>query len=98
MSERTKRRRQSNGMISISLIVLVFLVVMGVQIVKLKEQEKNYAKQESQLKEQLAGETQRAEELSVLEKYMQTTSYIEDVAKNKLGLVYENEIIYKEKK
>lgn len=98
MSKRTKRRRQSNGMISISLIVLVFLVVMGVQIVKLKEQEKNYAKQESQLKEQLAGETQRAEELSVLEKYMQTTSYIEDVAKNKLGLVYENEIIYKEKK
>ena len=98
MSKRTKRRRQNNGMISISLIVLVFLVVMGVQIVKLKEQEKNYAKQESQLKEQLAGETQRAEELSVLEKYMQTTSYIEDVAKNKLGLVYENEIIYKEKK
>lgn len=98
MSKRAKRRRHSNGMISISLIVLVFLVVMGVQIVKLKEQEKNYAKQESQLKEQLAGETQRAEELSVLEKYMQTTSYIEDVAKNKLGLVYENEIIYKEKK
>ena len=98
MSKRTKRRRHSNGMISISLIVLVFLVVMGVQIVKLKEQEKNYAKQESQLKEQLAGETQRAEELSVLERYMQTTSYIEDVAKNKLGLVYENEIIYKEKK
>ena len=98
MSKRTKRRRQSNGMISISLIVLVFLVVMGVQIVKLKEQEKSYAKQESQLKEQLAGETQRAEELPVLEKYMQTTSYIEDVAKHKPGLVYENEIIYKEKK
>ena len=46
--------------------------------------------------EQYARETERTEEIKNLEEYMNTTQYIEDVAKNKLGLVYDNEIIFKE--
>lgn len=98
MSRRKGGRRRSNGMISISIIVLIFLIVMGVQIVKLSNQEKNYAKQESQLLDRLNEESQRTEDLTKLEQYMKTIQYVEDVAKNKLGLVYDNEIIYKEKK
>lgn len=98
MSRRKGGRRRNNGMISISIIVLVFLIVMGVQIVKLRDQEKSYAKQESQLMDRLNEESQRTEDLTKLEQYMKTIQYVEDVAKNKLGLVYDNEIIYKEKK
>jgi cell division protein DivIC len=32
-----------------------------------------------------------------METYMNSSEYIEDVAKSKLGLAYENEIIFKEK-
>lgn len=89
--------KKKGGMLSVSLIVIVFLVVMIVQIVQLKEKETSYAKQKEQLKTELAEETERAEEIEDMSAYMQSDEYIEDVAKNKLGLAYENEIIFKEK-
>lgn len=98
MGRLKKRLRNSNGMISIVIFVVVILAVMSIQIVKLKKQDANYAKQESQMREQYADETQREKDLAELEEYMKTREYIEEMAKSKLGLVYDNEIIYKEKK
>ena len=48
------------------------------------------------LMQQYEDETERAAELDELEEYMGSSEYIEDVAKSKLGLTYENEIIFKE--
>ena len=45
--------------------------------------------------EAIAAEERRAEEISDLEAYTRTKKYVEDVAKEKLGLVYEDEIIFK---
>lgn len=98
MSRKRRRQRNSNGIISISILVLVLLAVLGIQIIKLKRQEANYAKQEEQLREQYVSETQRATELAELEEYMKSIEYIEEMAKSKLGLVYDNEIIYKERR
>ena len=41
-------------------------------------------------------EMQRTEELKELATYTKTKKYAEEVAKDKLGLVYENEIIFKD--
>lgn len=90
-----RRRRQSNGIASIIVIVLIFLVVMSIQIFRLKKKEDGIAKRQIELSEQLEYEQQRSKELEELEKYMQTQEYIEDVAKSKLGLAYDNEIIFK---
>ena len=49
-----------------------------------------------ELMQQYEDETERAAELDELEEYMGSSEYIEDVAKSKLGLTYENEIIFKE--
>ena len=38
----------------------------------------------------------REEEIAEYEKYTQTKKYVEEVAKEKLGLVYEGEIIFKD--
>ena len=46
--------------------------------------------------EQIEAETKRSEEIDQYEKYTQTMKYIEDVAKDRLGLVYEGEIIFKD--
>ena len=48
------------------------------------------------MQQQLADETERASELKEREAYMQTLQFVEDMAKSKLGLAYENEIIFKE--
>ena len=42
-------------------------------------------------------QTERAEQLSDYEKYIGSQEYVEDTAKSKLGMVYDNEIIFKEK-
>ena len=41
-------------------------------------------------------EQARTEEIKEYEKYTQTKKYVEEIAKNKLGLVYEGEIIFKD--
>ena len=56
----------------------------------------NHAQKEQQLQEQIDAETKRSEEIEEYRKYTQTQKYVEEVAKEKLGLVNENEIIFKE--
>ena len=92
-----KRKKSGNnaGTLSIIFIVLVFVVVMSIQIYKLKEKDELLAEREQNLMQQLTEEMQREEELKELDLYTRSMEYIKDMA-NKLGLVYENEIIFKE--
>ena len=92
-----KRRKNGNnaGTMSIIFIVLVFVVVMSIQIYKLKEKDELLAEREANLMEQLTEEMEREAELEELDLYTRSMEYIKDMA-NKLGLVYENEIIFKE--
>ena len=96
----SRRRKKNNraGKICISCIVLMLLVVMAVQIVNLYQKNEAYAAQEKTLNEQLEEETERQSQLSDYEDYTNSQQYIEDTAKNKLGLVKDNEIIFKEQK
>lgn len=95
MAGRRKRKGNNAGTMSIIFIVLVFVVVMSIQIYKLKEKDKLLAEREQNLMQQLTEEMQREEELKELDLYTRSMEYIKDMA-NKLGLVYENEIIFKE--
>ena len=54
-------------------------------------------RQTAELNKQLKEETERTDEINALADYMQSDQYIEDMAKSKLGLAYDNEIIFKEK-
>jgi cell division protein DivIC len=92
-----KRRRRSSGTVGITIIVIAFLVVMMVQIVDIKAKDAEYEAKENELLQQYEEETQRSSEIDELETYMNSSEYIEDVAKAKLGLTYKNEIIFKEK-
>ena len=49
------------------------------------------------LRKQYTKESERADEIESMQQYMQSDQYIEDIAKSKLGLAYDNEIIFKEK-
>ena len=46
------------------------------------------------LQQQIDAETKRAEDLKEYEKYTKTAAYVEEVAKDKLGLVYEDEVVF----
>lgn len=74
-----------------------FLIVMSVQIVGLYNKKETYMAKESSLKTQLEDEKNRSQEIKDYEEYTKTQKFIEDMAKSRLGLVYDNEVIFKKK-
>ena len=97
MARKKKRRKRSNkkGMLCISAIVAVLLVSLSVQSSSLKEKNADYAAQEDSLRQQIEDEKQRSEDIAAMKEYMTTDEYAEEVAKDKLGLVYKDEILFK---
>jgi len=95
MSAKKKKGGRNTGAMSIIFIVIVFVVVMSIQILKLKQKDELLLEREQTLEQQLVQEEQRAEELKELDLYTRSMEYIKDMA-NKMGLVFENEIIFKE--
>lgn len=94
-----RRRRKDNnrtGKVCISMIVVVFVAVMSIQIVKTYEKDQKYIAQQAELEEQLKEEQERQADLLEYENYTKSQEYVEDIAKSKLGLAYDNEIIFKE--
>ena len=71
------------------------LVVVGG--ISLRAKEKSYLAQETELKKQIDEEKARSQEIDDMEAYVGTDEYVEEIAKEKLGLVNENEIIIKSK-
>lgn len=95
MKIRTKRRLQHRiSIIAISGVVVFLAVILSIGSISMQEKNRNYKAQEAELQEQIAAEIAREEEISELEEYVGTDAYIEDVAKEKLGLINPNEIIF----
>ncbi|MBR3524431.1 MAG: septum formation initiator family protein [Lachnospiraceae bacterium] len=61
---------------------------------ELRKQKKELERDTAQMEVQLEQEKQRAVELKEFETYTHTKKYAEEVAKEKLGYVYEGEIIF----
>ncbi len=93
---RKKKKRARTGKICISFMVVVLAGILSIQIVRLHNTEEEYREQEELLAEQLADEEQRAEDLQRQQEYVGTDEYVEDVARAKLGMVYPDEILFKE--
>lgn len=77
-------------------IVLVFAVVMSIQILHIYEKDQEYITQQTELEQELSDEQERQSELEEYEAYTKSDEYVEDVAKSRLGLLYDNEIVFKE--
>ncbi len=91
-----KRKQNGFGMLLVSTVIVMLLVVVLVKSIELKQKLAGYQAREQQLLEEIEKEEQRTEEIKEYEKYTQTKQYIEEVAKDKLGLVHEGEILFKD--
>jgi cell division protein DivIC len=91
-----KKKKRGAGTVSVGIFVVLFLVVMAVQIYRVKQKDEAYTEQLESLQAQYEDETERATEIDALEEYMKSDEYIEDTAESKLGLAYDNQIIFKE--
>ena len=89
-----KKRQNRLGMILVSIVVIMLFAVILIKSSDLREKKATYDEKEIALEQQIEEEKARTEELIEYEKYTKTAKYVEEIAKEKLGLVYEDEIIF----
>lgn len=99
-NRRVRRRRQDGSanrmaLIGITLVVVSLAVAINLRGDTLRAKDLEYQVKEAKLEQQKEEESKRAEELNERRVFVQTKQYIEQVAKEKLGLVNPDEIILK---
>lgn len=85
-------------MVMIAGIVAVLLIVLLVQSQQLLSRNASYESRKEELTQQIQDEEVRAGEIDKLKSYVDSEEFIEKIARERLGLVYKDEIIFKAEK
>lgn len=99
----TRRRkkqlqRHKQSVLTVISALLLLVGVVSVNSVSLQRKNEEYKEQAAELEKLIAEEDRKAEDIAEYEEYVKTDEYIEYVAKEKLGLAHENEILFKAEK
>ena len=81
---------------SITVVLCCLVAVLTVKGISLQQKVNANASRLSSLDSQIEEEKQRTDDITALKEYMQTDEYIEKTAREKLGMVKDNEILFKE--
>lgn len=98
---RAKQRRRAKITKNIATLVIVVGIISVITTLlelQIRDLNRRFQKQSQKIEavqEQINEEQRRMELLTQRENYMKTKEYIEDIAKEKLGLVYPDEILLK---
>lgn len=97
MAKRRKKKRVFNiaGYIAIFAVVITIAVVTWVRGLSLQAKIDSYDAREEELNRLIAEEEERTQKLEDRKKYIQTKQYIEEIAQEKFGLVYPDEVVIK---
>ena len=98
--KKSKKRIANNylGMAVISVVVLLLLGGLAMKSHSLRNRITYYDAQAAELKQQISDEKERTKEIDKRTEYMQTDEYAAEVARDRLGLVKDNEIVFEEEK
>ena len=91
----TGRKKRREGLGNRLAIIGITIVVVNVKNTSMEKKLMEYQAKEESLTRQVDNEQKRAAELEERRVYVQTKQYIEEVAKQKLGLVKPDEILLK---
>ena len=79
--------------------VTALVMIMGAVIWSgkrtLEKQNKEYQARVAQLQEQVEEQQNRSDEIDEYKKYIQTKKFAEEVAKDKFGMIYPDELVFK---
>ncbi|MCR4956748.1 MAG: septum formation initiator family protein [Lachnospiraceae bacterium] len=92
---RSRRRKRKTTTRVVAVVLVLLVVVMGFNVIRLYQKNQVYAAKQEALEQQLEDEKARKEDLSAYEEFTKTMDYVEQVAREKLGMVFGNEIIFK---
>lgn len=99
LKDRALHRFSSKLFAVLTIIAFVTIcVALNYKTLELQKQEAVYAEQLSKAQKKLDEETERSVAIEERKAYVQTKKFAEEVAREKFGMVYKNEIIFTPKK
>lgn len=97
MKKRKKRMNQNGiAMLSITFVVGVLFIAMMTMSLNLQQQISDCKTEMKEVQSQIDEENERTKEIDETKERMDTDEYVAGVAREKLGLVKDNEIVFKE--
>ena len=93
--KKNKRYNANAGALLVTAVVIFFAVVMGFRMRSLSAVNHRYQVQIQALKAEEEAEQLRSKELEESRSYVQTRDYIEKIARERLGLIGQDETILK---
>lgn len=97
MKKRKKRMNQNGiAMLSITFVVGVLFIAMMTMSLNLQQQISDCKTEMKEVQSQSDEENERTKEIDETKERMDTDEYVAEVAREKLGLVKDNEIVFKE--
>lgn len=96
--KKRKNRMNQNGiaMLSITFVVGVLFIAMMTMSLNLQQQISDCKTEMKEVQSQIDEENERTKEIDETKERMDTDEYVAEVAREKLGLVKDNEIVFKE--
>lgn len=88
------RHSNRNNFVVITLAVLFLCGVLTYKTISLSEQTAKYQATIDEYQKDMDKLEQEKEEIAELKEYVKSDRYIEEMAREKLGLVYEDEVIF----
>lgn len=97
MKKRKKRMNQNGiAMLSITFVVGVLFIAIMTMSLNLQQQISDCKTEMKEVQSQIDEENERTKEIDETKERMDTDEYVAEVAREKLGLVKDNEIVFKE--
>ncbi len=97
MGTRRRRRKKSTGKLYVFIVLMAIVGVLGTQLYSLNNKLSAYKATEKELEEQLEQAEVTSQKLKDMERYVHSNQSVEENARGKLGMIYDNEIIFREK-
>lgn len=95
----TRLKRQKHSAVLGMVLAFTLVIILGIAMWSGKKtlEKKNavYEAQLTQLQSQIEEQEARTSQLEEYKKYIQTKKFVEEMAKDKFGMIYPNELVFK---
>lgn len=95
--QKRKKKKSNTGRISFLCIGVFLIMVFSIQMVRLYQKDQYWENREKVKSEEVRDLEKENEKLSEKEEKAKSEESTKEIARSKLGLVFDNEIIFREK-
>lgn len=92
---RRKKRTVRVGILAAVTAAVLMTVAFAANGIQMRQKNAEYEKEIASLQEQVEEQEERKEDIDAQKEFMQSQEYIEEIAHERLGLVYPNETVFR---